>query len=307
MSETFSTLESGAAAIDPGIARRDLRTRKPRSMASIVTRGLVRNRTAMFGLVLLVVILGLAALAPVIAPVGYDVPSRSARQGPTDRFWFGTDTLGRDIYSRVLYGGRISIGIGLFSVLIGLIVGGLLGLLSGYLGRRVDAVIGILTDILLAFPGVLLALVVIAVLGRGLPNVVIAVGIASIPSYIRLVRSQVIAARELAYVEAATVIGAGPTRVMLRHLLPNVLGPVTVLATLSIASAILSAAGLSYLGLGAQPPTPEWGAMVSDGREHLRSYWWIATMPGLAIMVTVLAINLVGDGLRDAFDPRLRR
>jgi peptide/nickel transport system permease protein len=154
---------------------------------------------------------------------------------------------------------------------------------------------------------VLLALVVIAILGRGLTNVVIAVGIASIPSYTRLVRSQVIAAKELAYVEAARVVGSSPGRVMMRHLLPNVLGPVTVLATLSIASAILSAAGLSYLGLGAQPPTPEWGAMVSDGREHLRSYWWMSTMPGFAIMLTVLAINLVGDGLRDAFDPRLRR
>ncbi len=288
---------------DPGI----LPTRRPRSIGSMVSRTFVRNKTAVIGLVVLVLIIAAAVLAPVIAPFGFDVPSRSARQGPSSDHWFGTDTLGRDIYSRVLYGARISIGIGLFSVAIGLFIGGFLGLVAGYLGRRIDSAIGIGTDILLAFPGVLLALVVIAILGRGLTNVVIAVGIASIPSYTRLVRSQVIAAKELAYVEAARVTGCSSGRVMMRHLLPNVLGPVTVLATLSIASAILSAAGLSYLGLGAQPPTPEWGAMVSDGREHLRSYWWMSTMPGFAIMLTVLAINLVGDGLRDAFDPRLRR
>ena len=148
---------------------------------------------------------------------------------------------------------------------------------------------------------------IIAILGRSLTNVMIAVGIASIPAYIRLVRSSVIAAKNLPYVEAAQVIGSGPGRVMLRHLLPNVIGPVTVLATLSVATAILTAAGLSFLGLGAQPPTPEWGAMVSDGRQYMRSYWWIVTMPGIAIMLTVLAINLIGDGLRDAVDPRLRR
>lgn len=295
----------GRAAPRAGAGK--LARRRPRSMASMVGRTFIRNRTAVAGLVVLTFIVAVAVLAPVIAPFGFDVPSRSAREAPSGEHWFGTDTLGRDIYSRVLYGARISIGIGLFSVAIGLVIGGMLGLLSGYLGRRVDSAVGIGTDILLAFPGVLLALVVIAVLGRGLTNVVIAVGIASIPSYTRLVRSQVIAAKELAYVEAARVVGSSPGRVMMRHLLPNVLGPVTVLATLSIASAILSAAGLSYLGLGAQPPTPEWGAMVSDGREHLRSYWWMSTMPGFAIMLTVLAINLVGDGLRDAFDPRLRR
>lgn len=279
---------------------------KSRSLGAQTMRTLVRNKSAMFGLVLLIIIVIMAILAPVIAPFGFDVPSRSPREAPSSAHWFGTDTLGRDIYSRVLYGGRISILIGLFSVCIGVIVGGLLGLIAGYLGGRVDSLIGIFNDILLAFPGVLLALVVIAVLGRGLTNVIIAVGIGSIPAYLRLVRAQVIAARGLPYVEAAQVAGATSSRIMLLHLLPNVLGPVTVLATLSIATAILGAAGLSYLGLGAQPPTPEWGAMVSDGREHLRSYWWMSTMPGFAIMAIVLAINLVGDGLRDALDPRLR-
>ncbi len=160
---------------------------------------------------------------------------------------------------------------------------------------------------MLAFPSILLAMAIIAILGRSLTNVMIAVGIASIPAYIRLVRASVISAKNLPYVEAAQVIGCHGGRVMLKHLLPNVIGPVTVLATLSIATAILTAAGLSFLGLGAQPPTPEWGAMVSDGRQYLRSYWWIVTMPGIAIMVTVLAINLIGDGLRDAIDPRLRQ
>ncbi len=283
-----------------------LPVKKGRSLASQTLYMLVRNKSAVFGFTLLMIIVVMTVLAPVIAPYGYDVPSRSPRQPPSLDHWFGTDALGRDIYSRVLYGGRISISIGVLSVLIGSLVGGLLGLIAGFFGGRVDSLLGIGNDILLAFPGVLLALCVIAVLGRGLENVVIAVGIGSIPAYLRLVRAQVIAARSLLYVESARVAGATSSRIMLLHILPNVLGPVTVLATLSIATAILSAAGLSYLGLGAQPPTPEWGAMVAGGREHLRSYWWMSAMPGFAIMAVVLAINLLGDGLRDALDPRLR-
>jgi peptide/nickel transport system permease protein len=265
------------------------------------------SRGALTGVAILVLLVLTAVFAPAIAPYGLDEQTRESRMPPSAEHPMGTDSLGRDILSRVVFGGRLSLTVGVISVVIGLSLGTVLGLLGGYYGRQVDAAVVMLTDVLLSFPSILLAMAIIAILGRGLGNVMIAVGIASIPAYVRLVRSSVLAAKNLPYVEAAQVLGAGNARIMARHLLPNVVGPVTVLATLSIATAILTAAGLSFLGLGAQPPTPEWGAMVSDGRQYLRSHWWIAAMPGFAIMLTVLAINLIGDGLRDALDPRLRR
>jgi peptide/nickel transport system permease protein len=307
---TVSPAGAPGAAGTIGSARfggQEIAATKPRSPLSNVWRQFRRSKTSLAGVVLLALLVGGAVFAPVFAPYDFDQQTRDAREAPSRDHIFGTDTFGRDIYSRVLYGGRLSLTVGVISVGIGLTVGTMLGLLGGYVGRWVDGLVGIFTDVMLAFPSILLAMAIIAILGRSLTNVMIAVGIASIPAYIRLVRSSVIAAKNLPYVEAAQVIGCGAGRVMLRHLLPNVIGPVTVLATLSIATAILTAAGLSFLGLGAQPPTPEWGAMVSDGRQYLRSYWWIVTMPGIAIMLTVLAINLIGDGLRDAIDPRLRR
>jgi ABC-type dipeptide/oligopeptide/nickel transport system permease subunit len=218
----------------------------------------------------------------------------------------GTDLLGRDILSRVIWGARLSLLIGLVSVCIGATIGTLLGLVAGFYGGWIDTVTMRVADAMLAFPGILLALTIIAALGTGITNVMIAVGVATIPEYARLTRGSVLSAKENLYVEAARVLGCPGSRIMFRHVLPNVVAPVIVLSTLRFGIAILTASGLSFLGLGAQPPTPEWGLMVSMGREYLGKAWWMSTFPGLAITVTVVAINLVGDGLREALDPSLR-
>jgi peptide/nickel transport system permease protein len=210
------------------------------------------------------------------------------------------------VLSRVIFGSRISLTIGLISVGIGLVTGTLLGLPSGYYGGRVDAAIMRVIDALLAFPGLLLALVVIAALGPGLANVMIAVGAASIPAYARLVRASSLALRTVEYVQAAKALGASDGRVMVRHILPNMVGPVIVLSTLQIGSAILVGSSLSFLGMGAQPPTPEWGLMAAEGRAYLATAWWISTCPGFAILSAVLGMNLTGDGLRAVLDPRAR-
>jgi peptide/nickel transport system permease protein len=226
---------------------------------------------------------------------------------PTWSHLMGTDILGRDVFSRVVAGAPISLQLGLISVSIATIFGGLLGLVAGYRGGTVDLLAMRVADVLLAFPSFLLALTLVFVLGASLTNAMLAVGIASIPGYSRTVRGSVLSTRENEYVLAARVVGGGDWRIMFRHVLPNVIAPLIVIATLGIPWAILTAASLSFLGMGAQPPTPEWGAMANDGRNYLSTAWWIATFPGLAIAVTVIAINLIGDGLRDALDPRLRR
>jgi peptide/nickel transport system permease protein len=227
-------------------------------------------------------------------------------QGPSLEHPFGTDDLGRDLWSRVLYGGRLSLRAGFIAVGIALVGGSLIGLIAGYYGRWIDMALMRFMDILMAMPGILLTMIFIFSLGPTLTNAMIAIGLASIPEYARIVRGSVLSAREQPYVEAAIVVGVPPWRIMGRHILPNVVYPVLVVATIGLGGAILSLAGLSFLGLGAQPPTPEWGVIVSDGRARLRDAWWITTFPGLAIALSVLAINLVGDGLRDIFDPRLR-
>jgi peptide/nickel transport system permease protein len=265
-----------------------------------------RNQAAMAGMVIIVVLVLIAVFAPSLVRFGETDHAGKSLTPPNSINWAGTDVLGRDVFSRIMLGTRISLSVGILSVAIGASAGLVLGLTAGYYTGKVDAAIVMLTDILLAFPGILLAIGIVAVLGPGLSNVMIAVGISAIPAYTRLVRGSVLTAREHEYVMASQVTGCGPARTMFRHIMPNILTPVIVLATLDIPTAILSAAGLSFLGLGAQPPTPEWGAMVSDGRQYLRVAWWLTTCPGLAIMITVLAINQFGDGLRDALDPRLR-
>jgi peptide/nickel transport system permease protein len=266
-----------------------------------------RNRTALVGLAVLMVLTLLATFAPLLTPYQPEQQSLSeALRGPSSKHLFGTDHLGRDILARILYGGRISLFIGLMAVALGLAVGVPLGLLSGYFGSWMDIGIQRLADILLAFPAILLALSLVAVLGVGLQNLIIAVGISVVPVFMRLARGSVLTIREESYVEAARALGASDWRILRRHVLPNALAPLIVQATLSIGITILIAAGLGFLSLGVQPPTPEWGAMLGEGRQYIFNSSYIATFPGLAIVASVLAFNRVGDGLRDALDPHLR-
>ncbi len=270
-------------------------------------RRLSRSKGALAGLMILILLIITALLAPVISPFDpIKIDTSHNLFSPGSPYFFGTDQYGRDVFSRVLYGSRISLVIGLISVGIASVIGVTVGLVSGYYAGWVDSVLMRLIDIMLAFPGILLALGIVSMLGPSLRNVMIAVGISSIPTYARLTRGSVLSARHELYVDAAHVIGVPNRLILTRHILPNVVAPVIVAATLGVGAAILWAAALSFLGLGAQPPTAEWGRMLSDGRQYLRDQWWISTFPGLAIMVTVLAMNMLGDGLRDALDPRLK-
>ncbi len=276
--------------------------------SAIVVRQLRRNRTALAGAIILALEIMLAVGAPVFArydPIEQDYSV--ALQGPTHAHLFGTDDVGRDLLSRVMYGARISLSVGLIAVGIGSSIGVILGVVAGFYGGVIDTLLLRFMDVLLAFPGILLALAVVAVLGPGLYNVMIAVGFGGIPAYTRLARASTLSVRERDYVLAARAIGCPNRRIMGRYILPNVIPPVIVLATLGIAGAILTAAGLSFIGVGAQPPSPEWGAMLSLGRQYLQRAWWVTVFPGLAIMLTVLSVNMVGDALRDALDPKLRR
>jgi peptide/nickel transport system permease protein len=281
---------------------------KPQSQWAIVWRQLRHNRAAMIGALLVLFEIALALAAPWIAPYDpLDQNPRAALQPPSREHLFGTDDTGRDLFSRVIHGTRISLRVGLISVGIGGGIGIALGIVAGYRGGFVDNAVMRGMDLLLAFPGILLALAIIAILGPGLFNVMIAVGISAIPYYTRVARGSTLALREREFVIGARAIGCGDGHITLRYILPNVLPPLIVLATLGIAGAILTAAGLSFIGLGAVPPAPEWGAILTLGRKYINQAWWYTTFPGLAIVVTVLGINMLGDALRDALDPRLRR
>jgi peptide/nickel transport system permease protein len=282
---------------------------EPRRAASARARALrrfLRNKGAVLGLVVLLAWTLVALLGARVTPYDPIEPIELARQPPSANYWFGTDLLGRDVFSRLLVGSQISLQLGLISVALGALPGILCGLVAGYFGGRVDAVVSRFMDALLAFPSILLALVVIASLGPSLRNVMIAVGIATVPQYARLVRGSVLSIKQLPYVEAARVVGNSHWRVMTHHVFANAYPPVVVLSTLQVGNAILIGSGLSFLGLGAQPPTPEWGLMSAEGRDVLRRAWWISTFPGLGILSVVIACNLVGDGLRAALDPRMR-
>jgi peptide/nickel transport system permease protein len=260
---------------------------------------------ALVALIYLVVSVLAVIAAPLLTP--YDPLAMSPEQQflpPSRDHPAGTDLFGRDVATRVLYGGRLSLAIGALAVLIAALPGTALGLLAGYYGRRVDRVISWLVDVMLSFPSILLALTIVAALGSSAGNVAVAVGIANIPNYARLARGQVLSVRRRPYVRAAVAIGCTNFRILLRHILPNILGPMLVLATLDVGWAILNTSALSFLGLGVQPPAPEWGAMLNEGRGYLRDAPWVTIAPGLAIALTVLAVNLLGDFLRDALDPR---
>jgi len=266
---------------------------------------LLHNRTAFIGALIILVVALLALLAPLIAPYNPTEIGTQPLAGPSWHHLFGTDDLGRDVLSRVLYGARISPLVGVVPVLIATAIGVPLGLVSGFMAGAVDSIVMRLIDVLLAFPGIVLAIAVVAILGPGLRNAMIAVGVANIPIFARVVRGSILVEKQRDYVSAARMMGASTWRILFIEVLPNVMGAVIVLGTLGVASSILAAAGLSFVGLGAQLPSPEWGAMLSQGREYLAAQWWIATFPGIAIAITVLGINLLGDGLREIFDPRL--
>lgn len=271
-----------------------------------VLKAFFRNRGASVGAALIAAWILVALFAPLVAPHDPLAVIGGSRQRPGPGHLLGTDLLGRDVLSRIVFGSRISLAVGVISVGIGLSVGTTMGLPSGYYGGRFDGLIMRVVDSMLAFPGLLLALVVISALGPSLANVMIAVGISSVPLYARLVRGSCLSIRETEYVQAARCIGNSDLRIMRRHILPNLRGPVIVLSTLQVGTAILVGSALSYLGMGAQPPTPEWGLMTAEGRAYLASAWWISTFAGCAIFSAVIGLNLVGDGLRAALDPRAR-
>ena len=268
---------------------------------------LMRSKAAVLGASIIILLVLAAALAPLIAP--YNPIKQNFRvqlQPPSTAHLLGTDEFGRDILSRVLYGSRWALMVGILADSIALVAGVALGLVGGFYGGRIDAVISWLTDVMMAFPYLLLAMIVVAVLGPGITNAMIAIGIVYVPNYIRIVRSTVLSLKETEFVAAARSVGVSTFGIMVRHILPNCLAPIIVMATLAIGWAIVETAGLSFLGLGAQPPTPEWGAMLASGRTYMLSAWWVATFPGLSILVVVIGFNLLGDGLRDVLDPYLR-
>jgi len=279
---------------------------RPR-LSRIMLGRLRRRPLVVAAFAVLALFIGLAIAAPLAAPYDpFQLLPGAVLRPPSRHFPFGTDELGRDVLSRVIFGARISLRIGLVTISIALVLGGLIGLIAGFYGGVVDGALMAVMEVLLAFPQILLAMAILAMLGPNLTNAMIAVGISAVPVYARTARSTTLAVRSMDYVEAARAVGAGDGRVLVRHVLPNMLSPIIVLATAGVGIAILVAAGLSYLGLGAQPPLPEWGAMLSEARTYLRNAWWMATFPGLAITLVVVSLNLCGDWLRDLLDPRLR-
>lgn len=260
----------------------------------------------LFGLTVTVLFVLLALIAPLLPltdPLEVNMAARL--RPPSGDAPFGTDAFGRDLLSRIVWGARVSLGVGLVTVIVGCAAGVLIGLVAGYAGGRLDAVLMRTMDVVLAFPSLILAMAIAAALGPDLSNAILAVAVVTVPRYARLVRSSVIALRNVEFVEAARALGASPIRVSLRHLLANSIGPIVVQATLGFGQALISVAGLSFIGLGAQPPTPEWGAIITEGRSYVLSgRWWLTVFPGLSIALTVLGFNLVGDTLRDYLDPR---
>lgn len=266
-----------------------------------------RNKGAVIGLLIMTAWILVAIFTDYIAPYDPYTKVTKARSAPSAEFIMGADAIGRDVFSRVLYGARTSLILGFISVSFSALFGVILGLVSGfYTGKWIDTVIMRVMDALLAFPGILLALVIIAALGASIENVMIAVGISNIPQFARLTRASVLSTLQMDYVEAARVIGANDKRIMFKHIFPNILSSLIVLATMQVGNAILVGAGLSFLGMGSQPPSPEWGLSTSQGREVLKKAWWISTYPGLAILTVVMSANLIGDGLRQALDPRMK-
>ncbi len=281
---------------------------KKHSQFRMVWRRLKKNKLSMVGLFIVCLLAFCAIFADFIAPYSYDqMDLLHTFQMPCREHLLGTDNFGYDILSRLIYGSRVSLIVGFISVGIGLLFGGMLGAVSAFYGGKTDNIVMRCMDIMMSIPDLLLAISIAASMGPGLTNAMIAVGISSIPSYARIVRASVMSTKEQEYIEAAGAIGASDRRIILKHIIPNSFAPVLVQATLGVANAILVTSALSFIGLGIQPPKAEWGAMLAAGRSYIRDFWPIVTFPGIAIMITIIALNLLGDGLRDALDPRLKQ
>lgn len=297
-------LQSDVKQIDTG--EYQLKT-KPQSFTLLTLRQMSKNKGAMLCAAFLLFMILIAIFAPFVAPYDpLEIHPIDSMKPPDENYLFGTDEVGRDILSRVIFGARISLRVGFISAAISTGLGLILGLTAGFYGGAIGFIILRIMDLFLAFPGILLALVVVAILGPGIEQVMIAVGVAQVPTFVRVVYGAVLSCKENEYVTAAVMSGSKDLRIVLRYILPNIMAPIIVMSTLYVASGIFSASSLSFLGLGAQPPSPEWGAMVSRGRHNLRLAPWMSTYPGLAIALVVVSINIVGDALRDALDPWIR-
>lgn len=281
---------------------------KKKSQFLSVLQTMSHNRLAIIGLIVLAVLVLIAIFAPLLAPydpLEVDVVNRL--QKPGLKHWFGTDDMGRDMLSRMMYGARYSLLLGILTVVVSTVFGMLIGAVAGYCGGIVDNVLMRLMDILSAIPAMLLALVVAAVFGKGFGKTILALAIPAIPGSARILRASFLSIRKIEYIEAARCMNCSSLRIMIKHLLPNSLAPMIVNCTMGVASAILQASGLSFIGLGVQPPTPEWGAMLASSRDYIRDYPYLVLIPGIVLMITVLSINLMGDALRDALDPKLKK
>ena len=266
-----------------------------------------RNKLAVTGAVIMVLLIVVAVFAPLLAPYPYDLQNAEvAKQGPSLAHLFGTDNYGRDLLSRCIYGARISLSVGILAVGVAIIVGGLLGAIAAFYGGIVDDLIMRVLDIIYAVPAILLGIAIAATLGASLQNMMIAIAVGNVPSYARVVRASVLTVKSNEYIEAARCVGATDRRIIFKHIIPNALAPIIVQATLGVAGAILSCSTLSFLGLGIQPPTPEWGSMLSTARQFIRQCPYMSIFPGVCIMITVFALNVIGGGIRDAIDPRLK-
>lgn len=281
---------------------------KKNSQLKEIWRRFKKNKSAMVGLIILIIFALIAIFADLIVPYEKAIEQNGAvrLQGPSSEHWFGTDAFGRDTFARIVHGSRVSLSIGFAAVGISLIIGGFLGAAAGYYGGRADNIIMRIMDVFTCIPGILLALAIVAALGSSMTNLLIAITIANIPGFVRLVRSSILTVVENDFIEAARSYGAKDFRIIVKYILPNAMGPIIVQATMGIAGMILSASGLSYMGMGIQPPRPEWGAMLSEAKDYMRTAPYLLLFPGFAILISALCFNLVGDGLRDALDPKLK-
>ncbi len=268
-----------------------------------------KNKLAMVGLIIMVLLIVLAICAPLLADYEEDAIKQNMKerlQYPSKEHIFGTDQYGRDIFARIIFGARVSLSVGLLTVLVSLTIGAIIGSIAGYFGGKVDNILMRITDVFLAIPHMLMAISIVAALGPGIGNLLVAMVISNVPRFSRIVRSSVISIKDQEFIEAAKACGTSNSRIILKHIMPNVIGPIIVQATLSIAAIIINISGLSFLGLGVKAPTPEWGTMLAEGKTQMRYYPYLIMIPGMAIVITVMALNLMGDGLRDALDPKLK-